>query len=212
MRNNIKGFTIVEIIVVIVIIGILGTLAGSQVLRSQLVARDKERENDVKIIASTLERVYMTGQLDGAAIPSGDPLLTTAVPMSYPSTLLISSTTDAQTKAILGAIDPNAMKSPIKKAMSLVGATSNAGVTSSTTAAGKTINATAADDVYVYQPLHGSDDSLCPNANTSNASQSVIAPRLAAANPCDKFKIYYFSETSSTIKVLVSKNDQVNGL
>lgn len=211
-----KGFTIVELIVVIVIIGILTTLVSVVTLRGQLIARDKERENDVKIIATFLENTYRSGQADGVMVPTGDASLTTATAMGYPSTALISSPNDSQSKAILGALDPNALKSPVKKAMSLVAASNNAGISGST-AGGITIDASSANDVYVYQPFESTLIFLCRfatgNAITGaggNSMQAVIAPRLK--DNCVFFLIYYFSESSNSIKSVPSINLNKNSL
>jgi prepilin-type N-terminal cleavage/methylation domain-containing protein len=202
------GFTLVELIVVIVVIGILMTFIGVQLTHNQLVARDQERANDVTIITNTLERVYQTGQLDGTMIPTGDGLLTNSTPMGYPSTALTGSPNDTQSQAIIGAIDPNALKSPLKKAMSFVEASSNAGI-SGNSVGGKTINGNATNDIYVYQPLTNAG-TLCTNANSLNTNQIVIAPRLIDA--CVKYTIYYFSEASAAIQSKTSMNSGNNGL
>lgn len=215
MKQPARGFTIIELIVVIVIIGILTTFITIQLAHSQLAARDEVRKNDASIIASTLEGVYQSGQLDGNIVPTGDGSLLNAVPMAYPSTALITTPNDSQSQAIVGTIDPNVLKSPLKKTFSLVAATSNAG-TSGSTAGGITLGASSAGDVYVYQPLD-INGTLCQFA-TGNvtlgtggvATQVVIAPRLK--DNCVKFVIYYYSEASSSIKSLASLNSGLNGL
>jgi len=208
MKTAKNGFTIIELAAVIVIIGILGTFVTVQLLRGIIVSRDKERENDVKIITGVLENVHRTGQIDGTLVPTGDGSITTAIAMGYPSTALVGSPNDAQSKAILGTIDPNALKSPYKKAMSLV-ASANATGISGSTAGGITLGPVAANDVYVYQPLT-SANALCTNANSLNASQLVIAPKLLDA--CVKFNLYYYSEASNSIKTAVSIDSNSNGL
>lgn len=211
---GIRGFTIIELIVVIVVMGILSTFVVVQINRGQLVARDKERENDVKIIASALEAIHKTGQVDGSVIPSGDAAITNAVPMGYPS-FQLPTANNSQSKAILGAIDPEALKSPLKKAMSFVAGTEG-GITGPNTAASKTIAATSTDDVYVYESL-SVNDSRCSTANATNPSQQVIAPQFAPPSPafdsCVRFNIYYYSESTNSIKTLQSKDRVLpNGL
>jgi prepilin-type N-terminal cleavage/methylation domain-containing protein len=204
------GFTLIELLVVIVVIGILLTLASLQASRGRLVARDRERENDVKIISNLLENVYKTGQIDGGMIPVGDVSVTSSVPMGYPSTGLAASANlnDPQTKAILGAVDPKTLKSPSRTSLSLKEAASNVGM-SGTTAGGVSLGATASNDLYVYQPLTETG-ALCTNANSLNANQLVIAPRLIDA--CVKYVIYYYSEASGSVQSIASANTNNNGL
>ena len=197
-----RGFTVVELTMVVLIIGILSTLAGVQLLRSQLVARDKERADDVLTIASFFENAYKTGQPDGVMIPPGDSN-TSAVPLGYPSTALISNQSDTQSQAILGAIDPLALKSPLKKAFSLTTATNT------TNLAGTAVTDIRNNDNYIYQPLTDSG-SLCTVANSLNVNQTVIAPRLDDA--CVQFKIFYVSEATNTWQVKKSLFSTTNGL
>lgn len=200
-----QGFTVVELLVVIVIIGILITIVSLQAGRGRLVSRDKERENDVMIISTFLETAYKSGQVDGVIIPTAQ---TNATPLGYPSTVLTSNPTNSQSKAILGAIDPDALKSPFKGTLSLKEASNATGI-SGNTAGGVTLGATAANDSYIYQPLTGGG-ALCTNANTALAAETVIAPRLVDA--CVKYIIYYFSETTGAIQSKSSINSNSNGL
>lgn len=202
MTGSRRGFTIVELLVVIVIIGILTTVVSLQVSRGHVVARDRERENDVKIITDFFEEAYRNGQAGGVMIPNGE---SAATPLGYPSTALISNPAHAQSKAILGALDQNVLKSPTKGAMSLVAATNTNGI-SGTTVGGITVNATAVNDVYVYQPF--TDNGLI--CTSAHATQPVIAPRLIDA--CVKFIMYYFSEATNTIQSKHSINSNSNGL
>lgn len=203
------GFTIAELLVVMVIIGILTTLVTVQVTRGRLIARDNERENDVKIITTFLENTYKSGQSDGIMIPAGDGSVTNAVAMGYPSTVLISNQADSQSKAILGAIEPNALKSPFKGSFSLVAAATAAGA-SGNTAGGVPLGPNATDDNYVYQPLTNGG-AVCLSANDPpNISQKVIAPRLIDA--CVKYNVYYFSEKTNSVVTMPSVNSNNNGL
>ncbi len=211
MRKSITGFTLIEVSIVLVIIGILTTLVSVQVIRTQMVARDKERENDVKIIAGVLETIRSLGQVDGNVIPSGDPLVTNAGPMGYPSYEWLNMPSKAQSKAILGSIDPEVTKSPYRKPLALVLANDNSGIVGNM-GAGKIIAANSSDDKYVYQPLN-SDNSLCMYGNglsynlaSATIDQDVIAPLLADPSSCVKFTIYYFSEATNSIKTLSSRN------
>lgn len=205
--KNMKGFTIVEVVVVILIVGILASLGSVQLLRSQLVARDKERVDDVTTIANHLENVYKSGQPNGTIIPAGDSLVTTATQMGYPSTALISLPNDDQTKAILGSINPEALKSPLKKTMSLTAAADNIDIS------GNNVTPTSSNDNYIFQPLK-SDGSLCTIANSSNLNdpnpQRVIAPRLS--DECVAFNLYYVSEAKEEYQVKKSQFSELNGL
>lgn len=197
-----SGFTVVELTMIILIVGILTTLAGVQVLRVQLVGRDKERTDDINSIAIFLEDTYKTGQPNGVVIPPGDGN-TTATPLGYPSTALISNQNDTQSQAILGAIDPQALKSPLKKAFSLTAAANNTNI------AGTAITNPNNNDNYIYQPLK-SDGTLCTLANNSNVNQAVIAPRLD--DSCVKFRIFYVSEVKGVWQVKNSLFSNTNGL
>lgn len=229
MKN--KGFTIIEMIVVISIISILSALATVQALRSQMVARDKERLDDVRAISLTIQDVYDNGNIDGNIIASGDSSITTAVSMGYPSTRWLSSAaaSDAQTVSMIQNIRLDARKSPYLASgttvpnFSLVAATTNADLNNTNKTAGG-ITLSTSNDVYVYQPLD-SAGALCAYATglvstgtgtsattgkTGAASQAVIAPRLA--DNCVKYNIYYLSEAGNEIIKVRSQKSSSDGL
>jgi type II secretion system protein G len=57
-KNNEKGFTIIELLVVIVIIGILVALALPNLFSAQARGRDTDRKNDLKNIQQQLETYF----------------------------------------------------------------------------------------------------------------------------------------------------------
>lgn len=226
-----RGFTIVEIILVITIIGILASLATVQALRSQMVARDKGRADDIRAISLTFQDIYGNGQVEGNIIASGDATVNSAVVMGYPSTSLLSSTytNDSQTTSIIQNIGLDARKSPFLASsatspnFSLVAATSTADLDNSAkTAGGITLGKT--NDVYVYQPLD-STGALCQyatglvstgtgtSATTGKvgvSTQAVIAPRLI--DNCVKFNLFYYSEGQDAIIKVQSAKSSSDGL
>ncbi len=203
------GFTIVEIVVVILIIGILASMTTVQLLRAQLVARDRERIDDVNSIAIFLEDAYRNGQPNGVAIPSGDGTISGATPLGYPSTALTTSPNDVQSQAIIGGINPSALKSPRKQAMSLVSVASTDAVDRTGTA----VTASSSNDEYVYQPLKN-DGTVCTVANSSYGGspnpQTVTAPRLSSE--CVEFRIFYISESKGVWFSKSSKYNEKNSL
>lgn len=88
------GYTIVELLIVVIITGILTILVTTNVVKSQAVARDKERVGDIASLARSLEEWYkMSGQ------------------GRYPSeTELVDNVT--WRSANLKGLDPNALIAP----------------------------------------------------------------------------------------------------
>ncbi len=70
MRNNKKGFTLVELLVVIVIIGLLATMAMLALNSARMKGRDAKRVSDIKQIQTALE-LYFNGQNAYAPAASG---------------------------------------------------------------------------------------------------------------------------------------------
>lgn len=58
LKNNQKGFTIIELLVVIVIIGILIALALPNLFAAQARGRDSDRKNELKNLKQKLETHY----------------------------------------------------------------------------------------------------------------------------------------------------------
>jgi prepilin-type N-terminal cleavage/methylation domain-containing protein len=195
-----KGFSIVELATVMLIISILAVLSVVYVTRTQLVARDKERLDDVNTISSLFEDIYADGRPSGKTIPESTTAVgADAVPLSYPSTSLLS-VNNVQSQAILDQIDQRARTSP-KGALGagLVAASTNADMSGSTVG-GRTLN--ASNDFYVFQPRLA-DGNLCTVAMTADPTRQVIASRLVGL--CKSFSIYYFSETENIIKEIKSQ-------
>lgn len=227
--NN-KGFSVVEMILVIIIIGILASFGTVQMLRSEAIARDKERADDTSAISLALQDVYDNGNIDGNTVASGDVSITSAVVMGYPSTTLLSNAnTDSQALTIFQNIRLDALKSPYLASgasyptFSMVAATSNADLDNvAKTAGGVTLS--KSNDVYVYQPLD-SNGALCRFATgnvgsgsgnsattgkAGSASQAVLAPRLV--DNCVKFNIFYFSEGEDGVVKVQSQKTSSDGL
>ncbi len=60
LKRNQKGFTIVELLIVIVVIGILAALVITTFTGIQQKARDTDRENDIRILHTSLEAYFAT--------------------------------------------------------------------------------------------------------------------------------------------------------
>ncbi|MDO8335249.1 MAG: type II secretion system protein [Candidatus Saccharibacteria bacterium] len=218
MKN--KGFSVVEMVIVITIIGILAGLGTVQMLRTEAVARDKERADDVAAISLMFQDVYDDGNIDGKVVDSGDASITTSVVMGYPSTSLLNSS-DSQTNTVMQSFRLDALKSPYIMSnattpnLSLVPATSNTDLNNTTmTAGGVTLG--KSNDVYVYQPLD-SAGTLCQfatgNVTTGvggSVNQKALAPRLI--DNCVKYNIYYFSEAQNAIIKVKSQKSSSDGL
>lgn len=69
-HTNERGFTIVELVTAILVLSILIAVAIDSVVGYQAVARDRERQADVDVIAQSIERYYRTNAVAvGATYP-----------------------------------------------------------------------------------------------------------------------------------------------
>ncbi len=76
MKNNRKGFTLIEMLVVVAIVGLLSSVVVVGVGGARQKARDAKRVSDVRQIQTWFESNYTTAyQLPGAgaAVPTTDP-------------------------------------------------------------------------------------------------------------------------------------------
>jgi len=175
MRKH-YGFTIVELAVAIAILVILLTIGLVSFRSTQMSARDREREGDVRTIANYIEGIY------GLNISSGSSDIKMAG--SYPSTPLISNS--SYYDATFGDLPRHAAFAPGVSSRSLVAST-NAASTFPVTVSN--ISPAPTKDTYVYLPIGGSGSSTC----TSTASE------------CRSFRIYYRSELDNQVKFVESK-------
>ncbi len=138
--DTMKGFTLIEIIVVITIMSILGAIVffvPSTFLRT---TRDQERADDTASIARRLEQAFTAQEI-------GTP--------SYPSTTQLLADVVGSTRT-MKRLSQSVFRTPGASSNSVVAATSN----STTTPAGA---GTPSISQYVYQPLVDSSSSaaLC---------------------------------------------------
>lgn len=128
-----RGFTVMEMIIIITAIGVLLTLGVIGLQSSQARSRDNQRSTNATSIANYFENYYSSN-------------------FSYPS-LEVTESEDSITTA-MPEIDPKILRAPgVSSGSSLEPATNT-----TQTTAGVTPLPTA--DQYVYQPLKA-DGSLC---------------------------------------------------
>lgn len=141
-----RGFSVVEILVVIIVMAILLTLAVVNVRSTQVNARDSERTVDVENIALTLERFHAANHSGGFS-------------QTYPGTMDFSSA--YVTKFINDNIHESSLRAPgveSDEPISLISATNN-----DTSPANVTPTLTL--KTYIYQPLTANGD-LCPTLDS----------------------------------------------
>jgi len=80
---QLRGFTIVELLIVVVVIAILATITVVAYTNIQARARDSQRQQDVKTIAKALELYY----LDKGAYPAGSGATTTGMNTAWSTTV-----------------------------------------------------------------------------------------------------------------------------
>lgn len=102
----------------------------------------------------------------------------------YPSTGIVGQET-----VTLRDIDPKSLISPSSTSSSLVKATN-----SIETTAGITPKPSASNDVYIYQPIKTTDGGATWSLCTSGADE------------CRRFNLYYWSEITSAVIMLQSRN------
>ena len=68
MKNNKKGFTLVELLAVIVILGIILTIAGTNVVKSIEMARKQEVDKFAKMLTDLGPDVYLNEKQNNGAL------------------------------------------------------------------------------------------------------------------------------------------------
>lgn len=140
-----RGFSVVELIIVVTVIGILLILGVVNLTDSRINSRDSERKIDVETIATLLEDYYRIGT--GGSLNYGQ----------YPS-VEASVGLIGNEKNILQIINDNVLIAPDQTSYSLVAATNNI----------QTIDGILPNpniNQYVYQPI-ATDGSLCNSSST----------------------------------------------
>lgn len=190
-----RGFSVVEILVVIIIMAILLTLAVVNVRSTQINARDNERRTDVENMAMAFEAFY-----NSTHVTPTFPSIT--ISKSYPTT--DSLTVPVPPNWILPYLEQKTPKNSfyapgadLNGPKSVIPATNN-----DTSPTGVLPQPTI--DTYIYQPL--TDDPFFPNSPDTLCTS--FAPWV-----CSSYNIYYKLEAPtsdcpapSNICVFRSKN------
>ncbi|MBL8159245.1 prepilin-type N-terminal cleavage/methylation domain-containing protein [Candidatus Saccharibacteria bacterium] len=72
-RPFLRGFSLVELIIVIIIIGILAGLALASFIRSQQAARDSRRQTDIKAVEKAI-KAYHAASMASTPPPAASPM------------------------------------------------------------------------------------------------------------------------------------------
>lgn len=140
---KVRGFSIVEIIIIITVMGILLTLAVVNLSGSQVNSRDDERKADIEAISTYLESFYRTGTDEGSGY--------------YPPTDVITASLAAD-QGLRDVFADNNSKAFIAPGQSDIADSFVVAENDIQTTAG--IEPSPAIGNYVYQPLLG-DGTLC---------------------------------------------------
>ena len=174
-----QGFTILELTIVILIMGILTSLTVVNVLKSQVTARDKERADDVSSIARDFESLYNQG------LNSSDSSLSSYnQPLSYPSTLLISSSDSDVASAVFDDITPASLQAP------------NGTDGTPSTGCGGT-SSTYADQTVTGTTGSGGIWGSCPYTNDSSVAKAAVHAGLISAGQTATIRVYQLPDQGS---------------
>jgi prepilin-type N-terminal cleavage/methylation domain-containing protein len=144
--TNLRGFTIVELLIVIVVIGILAALVLNAFSGVQAKARDVQRDSNMKAVATQLE-AFFNGNGQGG-YPNTYANNTTAG--TGASNVNLSMDSDAPAK--LPGIDVKALRAPNAASNSILFALSTAGPTAGATASTTATTNVAGPDKFLYEP------------------------------------------------------------
>ena len=178
-----KGFTLIELIVTIVILTILTTIVVARLVRTEVGARDREREIDITTIATGLEAYYENGSPDDS-IPKG----------YYPGRQQVdaAAATSPPFNTFLDGVPIASFTSPIKAPSGVSDTDFNHYNITGTNPDGSYTDAQARSILYwvpyLYQPLTRS------KTNCFNYAD------------CVKFNLYYLKEETDTVVQIRSKN------
>ncbi|MGV9001952.1 MAG: fibronectin type III domain-containing protein [Candidatus Saccharimonadaceae bacterium] len=103
MFKRVRGFTIVEMLIVIIIIAILTTITAVGIIRYQAASRDAERAAKTTVIAEALEKYYdKNGEYPSCPVITdvGTTVTTTTLPGMDPQSLLTPTSADSDTNSI----------------------------------------------------------------------------------------------------------------
>lgn len=145
---KLRGFTIVEILIVLTVMAILLTLSVVMFTGSQIRSRDNERKTDMENFALGLE----SGIVDSEGV---------AVSYGYPSTTALQTYIDNNDfSPLIPSIEPSSLRAPGANDSSDVSVV----VATNAATAPESVEPTPTINTYVYQPL--SLDVLCTSGTT----------------------------------------------